>query len=178
MGTPKIVSVLGSKKSGKTTTTQNLISELTKRGYRVAAVKHVSEENFTIDAPGKDTWRFAQAGAKTIISVAANEIATIEKVPLEKLTLEMVFAKCAGNDIIVTEGLKKLLGKNENVPKIVVIKSAEEAKDAPALFKPILAFSGPYNPEELVLNIPYADALRSPEKLADIIERSLLKKTN
>ena len=56
--------VVGSKKSGKTTTTENLTRELTKRGYNVAAIKHVSEQDFTIDTVGKDTWRFAKAGNK------------------------------------------------------------------------------------------------------------------
>ncbi|MCJ7559854.1 molybdopterin-guanine dinucleotide biosynthesis protein B, partial [Candidatus Bathyarchaeota archaeon] len=64
------IAVVGSKKSGKTTTIENLVRELTKKGYKVAAIKHVSEPDFTIDTAGKDTWKFAKAGAKTIISVA------------------------------------------------------------------------------------------------------------
>ncbi len=86
MKPPKVVSVIGTKKSGKTTTVENLIAELTKRGYRVAAIKHVPErENFTIDTPGKDTYRYAERGAKTVIAVSASEIAVIEKVAAETI---------------------------------------------------------------------------------------------
>jgi molybdopterin-guanine dinucleotide biosynthesis protein B len=167
---------VGSKKSGKTTTTENLIRELTKRGYKVAAMKHVSEQDFTIDTPGKDTWKYANAGAKTIISVAANEIATIEKVPLKSISLETLVAKCKGNDVVFVEGLKKLLAKETTVPKIVVLKAANEVAGASKSFRPILAFSGSYSTEALGLGIPYADALRNPEKLADIVEGILLHK--
>jgi molybdopterin-guanine dinucleotide biosynthesis protein MobB len=38
---PKVIAVVGGKKVGKTTTTENLIKELTRRGLKVAAVKHI-----------------------------------------------------------------------------------------------------------------------------------------
>lgn len=174
---PKAIAVVGSKKSGKTTTIESLIRELTKRGYNVAAVKHISEPpDFTIDTAGKDTWRFAQAGAKTIISIAANETATIEKTPIENQSLKTLLKKCKNNDVIFIEGLKELVAKNKNIPKIVITKSKEEAANAPRKFKPILAFSGPYNTTAVNPKIPYADALTKTEKLANIIEKKLLKK--
>jgi molybdopterin-guanine dinucleotide biosynthesis protein B len=172
----RAVAVVGSRKSGKTTTIEGMIRELTKRGYRVAAIKHVSEPDFTIDTTKKDTWKFAQAGAKTIISVAADETATIEKTHIESLSLETLLKKCRNNDIVFIEGLRKLVATNKNVPKIVVTKSTEEAKNALLAFKPILAFSGPYPTEALGFEIPYADALKNPEELADIVENKLLKK--
>jgi molybdopterin-guanine dinucleotide biosynthesis protein B len=75
----QILAVVGTKKAGKTTTIEALIRELSKRGYRVAAIKHIPDPDFSVDTPGKDTWRYAQAGARTIVSVAEKEIATIEK---------------------------------------------------------------------------------------------------
>ena len=71
------IAVIGSKGSGKTTVTEVLIRELTKKGYKVATVKHIPEQNFTIDTEGKDTWRHARAGASKVISVAPKEIAVI-----------------------------------------------------------------------------------------------------
>ena len=172
----QVIAVVGSKKSGKTTTIENLIRELTKKGYKVAAIKHVSEPDFTIDTAGKDTWKFAKAGAKTIISIAANEIATIEKVPIESLSLETLLKKCTGNDVVFIEGLKKLGAAKKNVPKIVVVKSMKEALNALETFEPVLAFSGPYSTEALGFKTPYADALTNPQKLADIVEKTILKK--
>ena len=109
----QVVAVVGTKKSGKTTTIENLIRELTRRGYKVAVIKHVPEPDHTIDTPGKDTWRYAQAGAKTIVSAAANEIATIEKTPLETVKLDTLIKKCKGNDIVFIEGLKKKVAKRK-----------------------------------------------------------------
>lgn len=171
----RAVAVVGTKKSGKTTTTVNLIRELTRRGYKVATIKHIPEPDFTIDTPGKDTWRHAQAGAKTIISAAANEIVTIEKKPLETLPLDALMRKCRGNDIIFIEGFKKKGAKRRSIPKIVVAKTMDEALNALETYRPILAFSGPYDTKNLNFEIPYADSVKEPEKLADLIEVKLLR---
>lgn len=171
----RAVAVVGTKKSGKTTTTVNLIRELTRRGYKVATIKHIPEPDFTIDTPGKDTWRHAQAGAKTIISAAANEIVTIEKKPLETLPLDALMRKCRGNDIIFIEGFKKKGAKRRSIPKIVVAKTMDEAVNALETYRPIIAFSGPYDTKNLNFEIPYADSVKEPEKLADLIEVKLLR---
>jgi molybdopterin-guanine dinucleotide biosynthesis protein MobB len=172
---PHVVAVVGGKKVGKTTTVENLIREFVKRKYKVAAIKHVSEKDFTIDTPGKDTWRFAQAGARTIVSAAANEVTTIQKVSLESLSLKDLLIKCKDSDFVFTEGLKGLVGKEPCIQKIVVVKTAGEAEKALKLFSPILAFSGPYCTKELTKQIPYADAVNEPEKLANIVERFFAK---
>jgi molybdopterin-guanine dinucleotide biosynthesis protein B len=166
-----VIAVVGSKSSGKTTTIEAITKELTKRGYKIAAVKHVPEPNFTIDKMGKDTWRFAQSGAKTIVSVASDEAATIEKVSIRNFSLRKILQKCKGHDIVLIEGFRKLVSKNRDICKIVVVKSGEEALEAVNTFKPILAFTGPYSTENLNLKIPYVDALRNPEKIADMVEK-------
>jgi len=174
---PKVISIIGTKKSGKTTTAENLIAELSKRGYRVAAIKHVPErESFTIDTPGKDTYRYAQQGAKTVIAVSANEIATIEKVSAENVPFDELIEKCAGNDIVLVEGLKQTVARKVDVSKIAVTKTEEEAKDAQKAYDPIIAFSGPYDTRKIFPTIPYVNALEYPEKLADLIEEKILRK--
>ena len=171
-----VIAVVGSKSSGKTTTIEALTRELTKRGHKVAAIKHIPEVNFTIDTKDKDTWRFAQAGAKTIISVASQEIATIEKVNEADFSLENILRKCEDHDIVILEGFRKLVSKNENIPKIVVAKSKKEALEALDQFKPILAFTGPYSTEKMNLKVPYVDVLKKPEKIADIVEKLAIKR--
>jgi molybdopterin-guanine dinucleotide biosynthesis protein MobB len=153
-----------------------LIKELTRRGYKIAAIKHIPEAEHTIDTPGKDTWRYAKAGAKTVISVASGEIATIEKTRQETVSINTLIKKCRGNDIVFLEGLKEKVAKKKTIPKIVVTKTLEEAVNAVETYKPIIAFSGPYSTKDLNFEMPYADALESPELLADIIETSLFKK--
>jgi len=170
-----VVAVIGGKSSGKTTTIEILTKELTKRGYKVAAVKHVPEPNFTIDTEGKDTWRYAKAGAKTIISVASSEITTIEKVNQESISLSKILRKCKGNDIVFIEGLRALLAKRTNIQKIAIVNSEKEALDALKRFKPLLAFAGAYSTKNLNLEIPYIDVLKEPERIADIIEKIIRK---
>jgi molybdopterin-guanine dinucleotide biosynthesis protein MobB len=167
------IAVVGTKKSGKTTTIENLTRELTKRGYKVAAIKHINED-FAFDTPGKDTWRYQQAGANTIVATGPNQTVTIQKTTT--LTpLSALLEKCEGNDVVFIEGFKKTVAQNPAIPKIAVTKNQTEAENAMETYKPIITFSGPYNTTTLNPNIPYANAQTNPEKLANTIE-TLLKK--
>lgn len=171
-----VIAIVGSKSSGKTTIIEILTRELTKRGYKIAAAKHVSEADFTIDTEGKDTWRFAKSGAKTIISVASKEIATIEKINEDDFSLETISKKLESHDIVFLEGFRKLVGKNGRIGKIVVVKSKEEALEALKSFKPILCFTGPYSTENLHIKIPYVNALKNPEEIANIVAANVKKR--
>ena len=172
---PVIIAVVGSRKSGKTTTIEALTRELTKRGYEVAAVKHVSEEGFSIDTEGKDTWRFAHAGAKTVMVVSSDEVATIEKRSGDSISLKEILQKCKDRDVILLEGFTKSLAQEKRVQKIVMVKSAREAYAAMNSFEPLLVFAGPFSTENLNLRVPYVDAIKDSKRMADIVE-SVLKK--
>src|SRR4030065_20103 len=69
--------------------------ELTEK-EKAEILQSLFRPDFTIDTPGKDTWRYAQAGATTILSASAKEIATIEKISLETITLNALLKKCRG----------------------------------------------------------------------------------
>lgn len=168
-----VVAVVGSKKSGKTKTVEALVSGLTKRGYTAATAKHVSEQDFTIDTKGKDTWLHAQAGANTIILVAPKELTTIRKRETGNLTLREIVQNCRDDvDILVLEGFRSLVEKEPTVPKIVAVKTSQEAIDASAGFSPILAFTGPVaSPPKL--GKPFVDVLVEPEKIVAIVEKCL-----
>ncbi|MCX8151184.1 MAG: molybdopterin-guanine dinucleotide biosynthesis protein B [Candidatus Bathyarchaeota archaeon] len=169
----KIIAVVGGKKVGKTTTIEKLIHELASRSYKVAVIKHISEPEFTIDTPGKDTYRFAQHGARTIIAMAPNEVVTIEKGNTCEVPLSSLLKKCKDSDVILIEGFKKIVAKKATIQKIVVVKSQEEAASALQTYNPILAFSGSYNTEKINSNIPYVDSTKNPKKLADIVQTIL-----
>ncbi|RPI82218.1 MAG: molybdopterin-guanine dinucleotide biosynthesis protein B, partial [Chloroflexi bacterium] len=70
-----LITVIGKSGSGKTTLIERLIIELSKRGYRLATVKHHSHSGFDIDFPGKDSWRFARAGSCHVVIAAPDKIA-------------------------------------------------------------------------------------------------------
>lgn len=172
---PTVIGVVGGKKSGKTTTIEILTKELTKRGYKIAVAKHIPEPNFTLDTEGKDTWRFVQSGAKTVVAASAGEIATVEKTRGD-LSLKEILQRCRGNDIVFLEGFRKLVAEDKSIHKIVVAESAEDIEEAVELFMPILAFTGPYSPEKPHMKIPYIDALEHGKEIADLVEKVVRKK--
>jgi molybdopterin-guanine dinucleotide biosynthesis protein len=72
---PPVVSVVGRKNSGKTTLVVALLAELTRRGRRVASIKH-GHHAFETDQPGRDSWRhFQEGGAEATLMVGAGKIA-------------------------------------------------------------------------------------------------------
>ena len=100
-----IVSFAGSADSGKTTYLEQLIPVLRQRGYRVGIVKHHGHD-FAIDQPGKDTWRFAQAGAETVVLAGPQKLAMI-RVLQSELTLAEIASSLDGVDILLAEGYKR-----------------------------------------------------------------------
>jgi molybdopterin-guanine dinucleotide biosynthesis protein MobB len=172
---PVVIPVVGGKKSGKTATIELLVKELARRGYRVAVAKHIPEPNFTIDTRGKDTWRFAEAGAKTIVAVSPSEVAVIEKVQTGNFSVDDILRPCSNSAIVFLEGFRRLIAAEKHLQKIAVVKSASDAREAVKTFERILAFTGSYNTERDYPAIPYVDVSREPNKLADIIELTVKK---
>jgi hypothetical protein len=54
--------------------------------------------------------------------------------------------------------------------KIVVAESAQDIEEAVEIFRPILAFTGPFRPRKANPKTPYIDILRHGKKMADIVE--------
>jgi molybdopterin-guanine dinucleotide biosynthesis protein B len=167
---PVFIAIVGPKKSGKTATIETLTEELTRRRYRVAVIKHIPETSFTIDTKGKDTWRFAKAGATKIISISSNEIATIEKTATKNLSLEKLLERSKGSDIVFIEGFRNLVSRNRQIHKVVVIRSSQEAKEAIQTFEPIIALAGEGHIKGLQTSEVYFDILKDSRKLADMID--------
>jgi molybdopterin-guanine dinucleotide biosynthesis protein B len=101
-----IVSIVGKSDSGKTTFLEKLLPELTRRGYRIATVKH-DVHGFEVDREGKDSWRHKQAGAHTVVISSPKKVALIRDVEKD-LTLEEIRDKLIQDvDLILSEGYKK-----------------------------------------------------------------------
>lgn len=97
-----VVSIVGRKGCGKTAVLEGLVRELVGRGYRVATARHHAHDT-TLDTPGKDTWRHAQAGAWLTMVSSPIELATFERVDRER-TLDELAREADGADILLTEG--------------------------------------------------------------------------
>ena len=101
-----IISIVGKSDSGKTTLIEKLVPELTRRGYRIATVKH-DVHGFEVDREGKDSWRHKQAGAHTVVISSPEKVALIRDVEKD-LTLEEIRERLIQDvDLILSEGYKK-----------------------------------------------------------------------
>jgi molybdopterin molybdotransferase len=109
-----IVSIVGKSQSGKTMLMEQLIAEFKKRGYKVAALKHASH-GMEIDQPGKDSWRFAQAGSDAVCITSPDELAYIRRLDHDLSIEEIIPIIGCEFDIILAEGFKK-----SRIPKIEV----------------------------------------------------------
>jgi formylmethanofuran dehydrogenase subunit E len=122
--TPEIpvVSLIGRSGAGKTSLMEKLVQELTGRGYRLATIKHHSHAGFEIDVPGKDSWRFAQAGSRHVTIAAPDKIASYHLLerPLE---LDEITEGISGVDLILVEGYKQA-----NKPAIEVVRAANSTE--------------------------------------------------
>jgi molybdopterin-guanine dinucleotide biosynthesis adapter protein len=117
-----LVTVIGKSGSGKTTLLEKLITEFVRRGYNLATVKHHSHAGFEIDTPGKDSWRFAQAGARQVVIAAPDKFATYWKLDHE-LSLDEITAEIHDVDLILVEGYK-----NSQKPSIEVLRASNSAE--------------------------------------------------
>lgn len=106
----KIISIVGYKKTGKTTLVGQLVKALKKHGS-VGTIKHLHEHD--INEKDTDTWKHAQAGADVVIAVTPNELVKFShdndlESALDELTN-------AGMDFAIVEGFK-----DSKLPKIAL----------------------------------------------------------
>lgn len=110
---PPIISIVGHSKSGKTTFLEKLIPELTRRGYRVATIKHTQHIDF--GKPDKDSERHLKAGSEATAISSHDRLALIKNLDREATLDEILPLFGNDYDIILAEGFKQ-----SNAPKIEV----------------------------------------------------------
>ena len=118
--TRTVVSLVAHSGTGKTTLMEKLIAELKQRGLRVGAIKHDAHK-FEIDRVGKDSWRFTQAGADTMLISSAAKLAMVKinHNSEEPSVEELISTHFNDVDIVLTEGFKR-----STQPKIEVYRQA------------------------------------------------------
>jgi len=160
-----VISIVGKSNSGKTTLLVKLIAELKQRGYKLAVIKH-SASGFELDQPGKDSWRFAEAGSGTVVLSSERKIALIKSVDHEATLEEVIPLIGEGFDLILTEGFT-----SGNAPKIEVHrKELGELRCAPEELFALVT------DEALDIAVPQYSP-NDVEALADLIEKRASKQS-
>lgn len=154
----KVFSVTGLTGSGKTTVIECLIKELTKRGFTVGTVKEIHYDGFSIDTPGKNTYRHREAGAQTVTARGHRETDVLYR---GKLPIYDILSHYK-EDYIILEGVRDAV-----VPEIAVSREGAEPEITPLTFavSGVFANSG----GETYKDLPVINAVTESARLADLI---------
>jgi molybdopterin-guanine dinucleotide biosynthesis protein B len=118
-GAPKEIGVAGWKNSGKTTLVTRLIAELTRRGFRIATVKH-AHHTFQVDDEETDSARHRRSGAVQVAVVSQRRWAVMRELGRDpEPSLQDMIARLDPCDLVIVEGYKAA-----PIPKLEVRRRA------------------------------------------------------
>ena len=117
-----LIAIVGKSGSGKTVIMEKLIAEFKARGYRVGAIKH-AHQTVELDEPGKDSWRYSQAGSDAAVVSSPSRITVFKNLDHEPSLEETALLLGDGYDLILAEGFKQ-----SRAPKIEVCATGRVAE--------------------------------------------------
>lgn len=162
----KVFTVFGITQSGKTTTIENIITELNKRRYSVGSVKEIHFEEFAIDQEGSNTSRHRKAGAELVTARGYYETDFLSP---KRLSVEEIL-RFYHQEYVVLEGVT-----DTNTPKIITAHSIEEIEER--LDGRVFAISGRIsNKMKEYKGIPVINSITDIEELVDLIEEKVYEK--
>jgi molybdopterin-guanine dinucleotide biosynthesis protein B len=104
-----VYSLVGHSGSGKTTLIEKLVRELSGRGLRVAVIKH-AHHKVVLDTPGKDSFRYKQAGAAISMLVTANELQLVADAVDKREPAQLAQRFLGEADLVLAEGFSHAAG--------------------------------------------------------------------
>ncbi|HEX5364828.1 MAG TPA: molybdopterin-guanine dinucleotide biosynthesis protein B [Gallionella sp.] len=106
---PPVFIFVGHSGCGKTTLIERLLPELSRRGLRVATIKH-AHHKVVLDTPGKDSWRYKQAGAVMSMLVTANELQLVADAVEQREPAQLAQRFLGEADMVLAEGFSHASG--------------------------------------------------------------------
>lgn len=158
----KVIGITGYKKSGKTTLLLNLAQELNKRGYKVAAIKHISKD---MELDKGDTGKYKRHISQFAALTGQESIIHLKN----KRSLEEVLNFFTA-DIILLEGFKQ----EKTFPKIVCLRKDEEREQLFDGLQLCTASFSPLKGKDELVNFNILDP-GDLEKMVDLIWKRSFK---
>ena len=160
----KIITIVGIRKSGKTSTVTALVEAIRRRGKRVGTCKTVFCPTFSMDKSTSNTAKHRRAGSELVCARARFETTFLYP---EALPLSKILDQYKGCDYVLLEG-----DYYAPVPRIVCAHLAEDA-----LLRAnsrTLAFSGRISQkDDIELPLPRFNALDNADALLDYIDEKI-----
>lgn len=157
----KIFVVTGIRKSGKTTTIEQLLRAMARRGLKAGTVKTVFCPSFSMDQRGSNTDRHRRAGAQLVCSRGKRETAFIYPGALD---LAQILRPYEGFDYVILEG-----DYLAPVPRLCAAHTLEDLQ--PRLNERTLCVVGrAAEGKDQLAGLPAFDPLTRAEELLDFLE--------
>lgn len=163
---PALLSIVGRKGSGKSKVLTELISVLSRRKLRLGVLKHLARDDFEIDQPEKDTFRYRAEGAEKVVLAGRKRLALFANLQ-EEIPFEELLSFFEGFDLVFLEdyfreGVLKIEVHRKELGDLLLV---HQLKDVLAICS-----DGVKRPE-----VPHFSTEAIPE-LALFIEESLIKR--
>ena len=160
----RVFVITGWKNSGKTTLTERLVTELSRRGFRIATVKH-AHHDFDIDQPGTDSFRHRAAGAAEVAIVSGRRWALMHELKGDsEPSLEEILSRLSPVDLVLVEGYKRERHAKLEVRRLQARQSTPLSASDPA----IVAIAADHRVDGETLPVFALDDIAA---IADFIER-------
>ncbi len=114
----KLISIVGHSGSGKTTLIEKLLPVLVTAGLKVSTIKHTHHQ-VPLDTPGKDSWRFKQAGAGGSMLVTPHALQLVADYSELHDPVFLAQRYFGDADLVLAESFS-----NADCPKIEVLRAA------------------------------------------------------
>jgi molybdopterin-guanine dinucleotide biosynthesis protein B len=101
----RALGIVGWSGSGKTTLLTSLLPALRQRALRVSAIKH-AHSGFDMDRPGKDSYRYREAGAHEVVVVSANRWVMLHEAETDEVKMDDILRRMSDVDIVLVEGFR------------------------------------------------------------------------
>ena len=157
----KIVTVVGSKKGGKTTVVCRLVEQLKASGRKVATVKFL-ERVASMDVSDKETELYRRAGSDFTIASGLSETAILKKVDKREDLAQLLTCVPADADFVICEGIV-----DESRHRIVAVREPSDVEEF--VNKNTFAISGVVAARHFTHRLPIIDVTSKPEKLAALV---------